>query len=327
MNVFIDANIYLSFFHLSNEDLEELQKALVLHQHQKITIWLPDQVRDEFIRNRHVKIADALRRFGEEKLNNQLPQMMKGYEEFSTLKEASKVFTEAKNKLREKLLADIESKSLKADQIVSKIFENATKVEVDQSIFQRGKIRAERGNPPGKNGSYGDAINWECLLEAIPNREDLYVISEDGDFFSPLNKDRSNQFLVEEWSRQKNSEFRLYQRLSKFLAAYFPDAILATELEKECAIEELAASPNFARTHNLIAKLQGFSEFTNTQVNDILDAVISNDQVNWIIADDDVEQFVRKILENYETTAALEKVAKVKEMLSKPEKVDDDLIF
>ena len=85
MNVFIDTKIYLTFYHLSNEDLEELRKVFVLQKSSKISIWLPNQVVDEFNRNREGKIADALKRFKEEKLNNQIPQMVKEYSDYSEL--------------------------------------------------------------------------------------------------------------------------------------------------------------------------------------------------------------------------------------------------
>jgi hypothetical protein len=61
MNLFIDTNIFLSFYHLSSDDLEELRKLGVLLDKKKVTLLLPKQVIDEYRRNREVKIADALK--------------------------------------------------------------------------------------------------------------------------------------------------------------------------------------------------------------------------------------------------------------------------
>jgi len=321
MNVFIDANIFLSFYHLTNEDLEELRKALVLHDNKKINIWLPDQVKDEFVRNRHIKIADAVKRFEEEKLNNQIPQMMRGYEEHSKLREATRSYNDAKQKIKEKLLADVESKSLVADQVVESIFSKASKVEISQALFLKAKLRSDRGNPPGKVGSYGDAINWECLLESIPSGQDLYIISEDGDYFSKLFKDKLNEFLSDEWTRIKMSQLFLYKSVSSFLCEHFPSAKLASELEKECAISDLAASSNFASSHSIIAKLERYAEFTKTQVDEVLRAAVSNNQVAWIVRDEDVSKFIARILDRYEAIADAELVAKVKELM--PEASDE----
>ena len=62
MNIFIDTNIFLSFVdHLSNDDLEELNKLSLLLQQGKTKLYLPEQVVQEFRRNRDNKIADALK--------------------------------------------------------------------------------------------------------------------------------------------------------------------------------------------------------------------------------------------------------------------------
>jgi hypothetical protein len=59
------------------------------------------------------------------------------------------------------------------------------------------------GNPLGKNNSIGDAINWTVLLQAVPNEENLHVISEDGDYYSSINKDAVHPFLEDEWHLDK----------------------------------------------------------------------------------------------------------------------------
>ncbi|WP_108397815.1 PIN domain-containing protein [Devosia submarina] len=60
LNLFIDTNVFLNFFHFSGEDLEELKKLTVLIDEGEIALWLPKQVCDEFHRNRDGKIKDAM---------------------------------------------------------------------------------------------------------------------------------------------------------------------------------------------------------------------------------------------------------------------------
>jgi len=60
--LFIDTNILLSFYHLTNEDIEELKKLIVLIDNDKITLFLTDHVQNEFYRNRGSKIAYAMKR-------------------------------------------------------------------------------------------------------------------------------------------------------------------------------------------------------------------------------------------------------------------------
>ncbi len=59
-NLFIDTNTFLSFYHLTNEDLEELKKLVVLIDSSEIRLFVPQQVKNEFVRNRGNKIVDAM---------------------------------------------------------------------------------------------------------------------------------------------------------------------------------------------------------------------------------------------------------------------------
>ena len=82
MKIFIDTNVYLKFYHYSNDELEELRKLIVLIEQEEITLYVPRQVYNEFTRNREVKIADALKTFKEDKLNNSFPIFLKEYPEY-----------------------------------------------------------------------------------------------------------------------------------------------------------------------------------------------------------------------------------------------------
>jgi len=300
MDLFIDTNIYLSFYHLTNEGLDELEKVFVLQKYGKLSLWLPQQVENEFSRNREVKIADALKRFKEEKLNNQIPQMVKGYPEYSALTDAVKNFNSAKDTILEKLKADIADRTLAADKIIEEIFKKANRIEHSKELMDLAQSRSTRGNPPGKPDSIGDALNWESLLSTVPDKHDLHVISDDGDFFSPLDEDQLASFLVTEWSSRKESSVLGYRRLSQFLSVNYTDAKLAVELEKDLLIKGLAASSNFARTHTLIEALSKQSSFTPKQASDIADAYIVNSQVYWIASDPDVQGFGQTILKEFE---------------------------
>ncbi|RQW22335.1 hypothetical protein EHS17_14655 [Rhodobacteraceae bacterium CH30] len=86
MNLFIDTNIFLSFFHLSNDDLDELHKLAVLLEEKQITLWLTEQVRDEFFRNRENKISEAVKKLSEQKSKPQFPQVCKDYDEYPDIR-------------------------------------------------------------------------------------------------------------------------------------------------------------------------------------------------------------------------------------------------
>lgn len=56
-------------------------------------------------------------------------------------------------------------------------------------------------------------------------------------------------------------------------------------------VERLVNSPNFATTHSVIAELSGIDQFTRRQVERMFRALVENNQVGWIGADDDVKEF------------------------------------
>ena len=47
MHFFIDTNAYLSFYHFSGDDLEELKKLGVLIKQKQLTLVVPEQTRNE----------------------------------------------------------------------------------------------------------------------------------------------------------------------------------------------------------------------------------------------------------------------------------------
>lgn len=302
MNLFIDTNVLLNFFHFSKDRLEELEKVLVLQNYGKINIWLTDQVELEFSKNREAKIADALKKFIDEKPNSGIPNVAQGYAESDQFIVAMKQVNSSREQLMEKVRKDISDKSLFADKLVKEIFIKSTRIQLTEGQFNLAKRRVDLRSPPGKNSSLGDAINWESLLEAIPNNQDVFIVSEDGDYASPLDAERLSDFLTEEWSTKKNSKAVLYKRLSQFLSIKFPDAKVAAELEKDILISELANSTSFATTHQVISELNCFQSFSPKQASEIADAYITNQQVGWIAGDADVYGFGKKIQDDHSAT-------------------------
>lgn len=300
LHLYIDTNVYLTFFHLSSEELDELDKLRVIVENtNEIVLHLPEQTLNEFERNRETKIADALKRYNEEKLSNQFPIMCKNYPQYSGMMRAIKEFSEHKAKLLELLNNDIETHKLKADKIISSLFENAKFHKYESYRLLKAKERFDLGNPPGKDKSYGDAINWETLLEVIPNSDDLYFISDDKDFYSVLNSSVFNSYLTKEWEKKKNSKLYSYRRISHFFQNKFPDIKFTSEYEKDFLIQELSVSSSFASTRRILKKLSTFEDFSLGQLNEFLQACTYNTQVYWIANDYDVIQMVRKILDPY----------------------------
>lgn len=304
MNLFIDTNVFLSFFHLSNDDLEELHKLTILLESKQITLWLPDQVKSEFFRNRENKISEAVKKLNEQRSKPQFPQICKDYDEYPEIRELRKSYDQKLSALIDKVNKDISERTLKADQQIAELFSKATVISNSESLVSRARLRMDVGNPPGKNGSLGDAINWEALLENVPDQEKLYLIADDKDYFSVLDENKPKDFLRDEWLLRKKAETIFYRRISQFFKAHHPEIKLASEAEKEIAIRCLAKSGSFADTHSAISKISKYLEFSKSQASEIAQVALSNSQVNWIICDPDVFDFYSVFLQNH--SAALE---------------------
>lgn len=295
MNIYIDTNIFLTFYHYSKEDLKELKKLVTLINAGSITLFLPEQTKNEFYRNRESKIADALKKIRETRLENNYPLITKSYSEFQDLIEANKTFEQLKNKLLEKILYDAENNSLVADDIINQLFEKSDEISTTKDILKRAKIRFDSGNPPGKGKSYGDAINWEALLAKIIMEEDLYIISGDRDFYCVLNPNNFNAFLKKEWKETKNSEIKFFKSLGSFIKEHHPNIDITIESEKDEVIGNLIEAYSFDSAKNAVRKLENYENFSIQQINEIALNFSSNSQIYWIKNDGPI----RRIRLNY----------------------------
>jgi hypothetical protein len=295
MHVFIDTNILLNFLHFSKDELDALNNVFASHEYGAATVHLTQQVCDEFKRNRENKIKDALKRFRDVKFSTQLPSFMKGYPEYDRIKKLSADLQALVKAISDKVDVDITAKRLLADGLISGIFSKSTAIETSPAVFAAASMRLAIGNPPGKPGSIGDAINWTILLETVPESEDLHLISEDGDFFSALNDKAAHPFLEEEWKMRKHSQLHVYRTLSDFMTLHFDGVAFSFDKAKDSLIDNLVNTASFVGTHSVIAQLEAFPYFSMLEVDRILGAAVSNNQFGWIVTDNDVSDFLNRI--------------------------------
>lgn len=295
MHVFIDTNILLNFFHFTKEEIDALSNVFASHEHGAATVHLTEQVCDEFSRNRENKIKDALKKFKDVKFAAQLPAFMKQYDEYEQIRQKSAELQELTKAISQKVDSDVVDNGLLTDALIKDIFAKSNPIPTTPELFARAQMRMALGNPPGKNGSMGDSVNWIALLDAVPDGQNLHVISEDGDYYSTLDENRPHPFLKKEWSDKKHAQLFVYRTLSSFLKEHFDGVAFSYDKDKDALIEGLAESGSFAVTHNLIAKLEQFSYFSLKEVERILAAAVANNQFGWIITDDDVFTFLKRV--------------------------------
>ena len=68
------------------------------------------------------------------------------------------------------------------------------------------------------------------------------------------------------------------------------------EKNKENLIDQLEASSNFARTHAIVSQLQKNAEWSKIQKEKLMRIALSNNQVRYILTDEDVEEFFRSLI-------------------------------
>ena len=294
--VFIDTNIWLSLYHFTNDDLSEFEKLKDMVG-DSINLIIPKQVYDEIKRNRESKIMDALKNF--ELKVPKFPVFCKGYDEYEPLRNDLYSLVNKFNSFKYKIESDITSEELPADKTLRSFFSNIDLISCDDYV-SKAYIRYGIGNPPGKDNKYGDAINWECILDNVPNGEDLYFISADKDYRSLISNENMNPFLLKEWEEKKESKIYFYSTLVGFLDEHVDEIQLKAEIDKQKLIDNLYKSGSFASTHEVIALLRQYSGWTKQQIEKICSALVDNRQVSWIIHDPDIFKFYHSIIAEFD---------------------------
>ena len=190
MKLFIDSNIFLSFYSFTNEDLTELEKLTLLIENKEIDLLLPRQVMDETRRNRANVINDSFKKFRETGISLKFPSYCKKYDQYTPMQKCLEQLKEFQRKMTTDIQKDIDDHKLPADLLIQQLFSLATKLDNTEESINHARLRVELGNPPGKKGSLGDAVIWETLLAKVKKGDSLCIVSDDIDFRSPLNKDR-----------------------------------------------------------------------------------------------------------------------------------------
>lgn len=290
--------MFLSLYSFADEDIEQFRSLFVLSQQGEIDFLLTQQVVDEFWRNREAKINESL-----ELLKNygkiRIPALARDIPKATPVVETQKELSKHHKDLVADLLKRAADHELSADKLIKEIFEKSTVIPVSEEITERARERVFLGNPPGKNGSYGDAINWECIIERVEALDTLYFVSRDRDYASRLHDGEFNEFLQREISKDCIAEVSFFSSLKDFIQTKFPTVKIDAFLEASEAVAALEESGSFSSTHSAIFKLEKCGPLTTNQVKRLIRAAEDNPQVNWILMDDDVHGFFRRIQVEY----------------------------
>ena len=300
LHTFVDTNIYLSLYAFTDDNIGELQKLIELLKSKKLKLYVTTIVNQEFYRNRDKKLAESLTGLERFVVSAPIPRFMEHHSETAEIRAALKTVKEKRADLMGKATKEILEKKLAADELFRTLRDQGGLITVSDEADKEARRRLERGNPPGKEGSLGDRLNWEVLLKQVPDGQDIHVVSRDKDFASPLGSGVPNSFLDEEWKVLKKASMFLYPDLRSFLAAHFPEIKLASDVAKVYAIKSLIESKSWSSTHAAIAQLSPvLPDITADDAKKLFLALVSNPQIHAIASDDDVKAFYENLLENH----------------------------
>lgn len=326
MHLYIDANIFLDFFHLTSTDIEELRKLIALIEEGKIDLYMPEQTCDEISRNRDGKIFDAMERFRKDTdaFRVNFPAFTKSQPEFEEIRALLKEANKKHSELYKKAMESVEGNDLDADKLISDLITNANFCVTKTADYSKAIDRFRKGNPPGKGkNSCGDELNWETLKTAVPDETDLYLVSGDRDYKSPLGKGQVNSYLASEWKKDKDGELFFFESLTEFFKTNFPEIMLAADVKNSLLIEQLAKSGSFATTHAVVGALLKQSGFTSEQAEEMINIAQLNHQVGWIIEDDDVAQLYNRLRNDYGDSISDESKKVLDELLDDGEEQEE----
>jgi hypothetical protein len=219
VNIFLDTTAYSSVFS-EEPNIRPFLKLKEILESKKGNLVLTQQIIDEISRGAGKRIDDAWKKVTSDKIDIQkiissnFPEAIleKNKTEIEKLKKSTEEYYSERDKKFEK---DIDE----AERIISEILSFAKPIPVTDKIIERAKVRSDLRNPPRKDKgpiSYGDAINWEILLENFS--DDLVIVSYDPDYGEPYRgKQRINRFLKEEWNKKTGKNVILYSTLREVI--------------------------------------------------------------------------------------------------------------
>jgi hypothetical protein len=245
--LFVDTNIWLDFYRAQNEAyiglLDKVEgispKIIVTHQ-----------LETEFKKNRQQVILKSVQLL-QEHFPKKVPSVgvLSQAQQFKMVaKEIDRVRSRLK-KLRARLIAMIEkpTEKDKVFQTVHRIFHREDDLvltrdqkddEKRKTIRERAERRFMHGCPPRKekDTSYGDALNWEWMVEcALRKNAELVIVSRDADYGANHDgKSYINDHLWHEFSNRVSQKRKLllYTKLSDALK-HFNVAVTQAQVKAE----------------------------------------------------------------------------------------------
>ncbi|MDQ8181688.1 PIN domain-containing protein [Pelagicoccus sp. SDUM812005] len=294
---FIDTNIFLDFYRTSNEANLTLLEKLNSVRHRIISTY---QVEMEFLKNRQTTLLGTINGISSTTTGS-IPAVAidsNNKEALEKIRKNSKTKISQINKKISSILSDPNGKD-RVYRVLEGIFSNEAEhvltrdMPIKEEIKELAYKRFLLGYPPrkAKDTSYGDAINWEWIIETSKKLKGrIYIVSRDGDYGCEHNSSYflNDQLKKEFRERVGNKSIVFTKKLTEALKAL---EVKVTREESEAEVRSLKKSSS-----HLESKSHSDSE-SDYRANPIFDQII-----NSILADikkekeDDIDKIIDDIL-------------------------------
>ena len=117
--------------------------------------------------------------------------------------------------------------------------------------------------------------------------------------------------IIDKTVEYERLEARFYQCQEE--AFDFEKNVKDKENKKQDLMFSLECSPNFATTHTIINELANIDSWTDEEKNELADITMSNSQIYFILADEDLNKFYHRLLKGFVSDS--ENVKKIKAKL------------
>ena len=209
IKLFIDSNIYLTFYANNSIKYQELLKPLLK---LKKSIFITEQIVNE-VNRRKLGLAcqyfdDLNKKIGLNKVN--LPKHFDTRDpsiahdlniKRNSIEKNEKQYEKKFDEYVFSILMGIMRSEDEVSKKFNKIFQKAISPTKDQIC--NAEIRKKVGNPPGKSKNpIGDELNWIQLLDDFDGKYELWFVTNDSDYYSKYrDKLFLNSFLYIELTR------------------------------------------------------------------------------------------------------------------------------
>lgn len=218
--LFIDTNILLDFYRDRKSDIS--MQFLTQIEACKDRLILGSQVEMEYKKNRQHVILESLGKFGAPdwaKLS--VPALVSETQAAGMIEKHRKELIKQQKIVTEKIRSILETPATQDEvyKVLQRIFKHSGPYNLNREDKRRFSIRrlARKrfflGYPPRKKNdtSYGDAINWEWLIQcSIDSGKDIVIVTRDSDY-GVVYKDKSyiNDWLYQEFKQRVSQKRKI----------------------------------------------------------------------------------------------------------------------